>query len=42
MNKIKIKMNPRCKCGKYYGIRNDNRLCKRCDTRVKDRRGVVK
>jgi len=27
-------MNPRCKCGKYYGIRNDNRLCKRCDTRV--------
>ena len=24
----------RCKCGKYWGMRNHNRKCKRCKSRV--------
>ena len=27
----------KCKCGKYYGVRNIRRTCKRCKTIVMDR-----
>ena len=29
-----IEKHIRCKCGKYWGMRNHKRNCKRCKTRV--------
>ena len=36
-----IEIDISCKCGKYWGIKNLNRLCKRCKTKV-DIKGQVK
>ena len=35
-DKMDLERHIRCKCGKYYGIRNfrDKRNCKRCKTTV--------
>ena len=34
MNDDELQRHIRCKCGKYWGMRNHNRNCKRCKTTV--------
>ena len=34
MNQDSLDRHIRCKCGKYWGMRNFNRKCKKCKTRV--------
>ena len=34
MNDDELQRHIRCKCGKYWGMRNHKRNCKRCKTTV--------